>query len=109
MQLPPLGFSAHPARLVVRVARYLYQTGLCIVNCRRFSKHDVRLPDYSMINDRCHHYAIMLDYISLDNQRKQLEAAGFAPGSLALDLSGNAIPPGADSPDDSLLLVARKI
>jgi ubiquinone/menaquinone biosynthesis C-methylase UbiE len=109
MQLPPFEFSAHPARLVVRVSRFLYQTGLCIVNYRRFSKHDVRLPDYSIINDRCHHYAIMLYYISLENQRKQLEAAGFAPGSLALDLSGNAIPPGADSPDDSLLLVARKI
>ena len=51
----------------------------------------------------------MLYYISLQNQRKQFEAAGFAPGSLALDLRGNAIPPGADSPDDSLLLVARKI
>jgi hypothetical protein len=46
---------------------------------RGFSRHDVRLPDYSIINDRCHHYTIMLYYISLENQRKQLEAAGFAP------------------------------
>jgi ubiquinone/menaquinone biosynthesis C-methylase UbiE len=109
MQLPPFEFSANPARLAVRVARFLYQTGLRIFNYSRFSKHDVRLPDYSIINDRCHHYATMLYYISLQNQRKQLEAAGFAPGALAFDLSGKALPTGADSPDDSILLVARKI
>jgi hypothetical protein len=109
MQLPPSEFSANPVRLLVRVARFLSQTGLRIFNYSRFSKHDVRLPDYSIINDRCHHYATMLYYISLQNQRKQLEAAGFAHGALAFDLGGNAIPPGADLPDDSILVVARKV
>lgn len=109
LQLPPFEFSAHPARLAVRLSRFLYQTALRIVNRLRFSRHDVRLPDYSIINDQCHHYATMLYYISLANQRKQVEAVGFATGSLAFDLSGASIPPGGDSTDDSLFLLARKI
>lgn len=59
-----------------------------------------------MINDVCHHYGTMLYYISLANQRAQLEQFGFQANAEAFDLAGH--PFAADCGDSSITMVAFK-
>jgi SAM-dependent methyltransferase len=105
-RLPPFERALNPARLLVRSARFVAHAFCCIHNHLRLRRHDVRTPAYSMINDACHHYGTMLYYISLANQRGQLERIGFRSGAEAFDLAGKTI--GDESTDSSITLVARK-
>ena len=105
-QFPEYEFSINPARLLVRSARFVKATLTRLVNRSRFRKHDVRTPEYSMINDKCHDYGTMLYYISLSNQRRQLETIGFAKDAEAYDFDGSLIQ--SDTSHDSLALIARK-
>ncbi|MEP7042054.1 MAG: class I SAM-dependent methyltransferase [Dokdonella sp.] len=105
-RFPDFEPSHNPARILVRTARFIGQTLIRSCNRLRFSKYDVRTPEYSMINDVCHHYGTMLYYIALDNQRRQLESAGFRQDAEGFDLAGRDIRD--DTTDSSITLLARK-
>jgi len=105
VQLPPNASFVRIARDLMRAA---YLTGIRLWNYRRLSKQEIRLPEYSIINDRCHNYSVMLYYISLRNQRLQLARAGFQKDAEAYDLDGNPIPPGGDVTCSSIMYLARK-
>lgn len=104
-EFPDFEFNAHPVKLAKRVARFAINLGTRIVNRARYLKHEKRGSDFSMVNDRCHNYATMLYYISLENQRRQLEQAGFSANATVFDLRGEEV---TDSTrDDSMTFVAR--
>ena len=105
-QFPEYEFSINPARLMVRSARFIKSTLVRVANRSRFRKHDVRKSEYSIINDKCHDYGTMLYYISLRNQRRQLENVGFAKDAEAYGPDGAIIV--HDTTHDSLALTARK-
>lgn len=105
-QFPEFEFSTNPARLAVRSARFLRSTLLRVRNRYRFAQHVVRTPEFSMINDMCHDYGVMLYYISLINQRRQIEALGFKADAVAYDSIGNVIV--NDSVESSIAFIARK-
>ena len=86
--------------------RFISQTLIRLRNRQKFRRHDIRTSAYSMINDVCHHYGTMLYYISLANQRAQLERIGFQADADAFDLSGQ--PATDDCTDSSITLIARK-
>ena len=65
-----------------------------------------RSPEYSIINDVFYDYATMMYYISLEAQRRQLEAIGFRSEAPAFDLSGRIIH--SDTTDNTLTFLARK-
>lgn len=98
--------SNNPLRVLKRAACWLGDTAVSIRNRRRLLRHEIREPNYAVINDPCHNFSVMLYYITLDDQRRQLEEAGFAPGALAFERSGRLIEDGSRL--DSMLLLARK-
>ena len=105
-QWPAFEASVNPARSLVRLLRFLKQVPLRWIRRQRFRSLEVHTPHYSVINDACHDYGVMLYYISLAEQRRQLEALGFESEALAYDLSGQRAK--EESTDSSLMLVARK-
>lgn len=107
-QFPQFVVTRNPVLLGIRALRFVWHTGVSLVNRARFSRHDLRTPEYSVINDYCHDYGVMLYYITLDNQRRQLEAAGFRSQAQAFDLDGRPIAEGADSTLSSIAFIARK-
>ena len=90
-KFPEFEMSLNPVRFGVRAMRFTVATLVRARNWLRYRKHNVRTAEYSMINDVCHDYGTMLYYISLPNQRRQLEACGFEPGAVAFDHAGNRI------------------
>ncbi len=105
-KFPEFQFSKNPARLAVRSARFLRGTLVRVRNRQRFQRHNVRTPEFSMVNDVCHDYSVMLYYISLKNQRRQIEALGFQPDAEAYDAAGKVIL--GDSVESSIAFIARK-
>jgi SAM-dependent methyltransferase len=105
-RLPDFTPSLNPARLLVRGARFVRDIAISALQRSRHVQHEVHRTDFAVLNDRCHNYSVMLYYITLANQRRQLEAAGFEPGAEAFDLHGHRIED--DTPYDSMALVARK-
>jgi hypothetical protein len=73
---------------------------------RELQRLELRTPEYSVINDVCHDYGVMLYYIGLRQQREQLQALGFEAQARAFDLQGQEII--SDTRDNSIMLVARK-
>lgn len=100
---PDFNKTINPAKFLVRAARFVVHTLHRIRNRFRYKKHEIRHGDYSIINDKCHHYSTMLYYTSFENQLRQLQAAGLNCLS-AYDLMGNVA--SAESTDDSLMFVA---
>lgn len=105
-RFPRFERTRNPARILVRSLRFGTQTMIRLRNRHRFRRHDMRTPAYSMINDVCHHYGTMLYYITLANQRAQLEQIGFQPDAEAFDRTGNPIT--GECRDSSIMLIARK-
>jgi ubiquinone/menaquinone biosynthesis C-methylase UbiE len=60
----------------------------------RMKKHEIRTDRYAIINDMAHGFSLLAYYISLAEQVKQLDEAGFAEIE-AYDMEGN--PTGHDS------------
>lgn len=104
-QLPALEPSANPAKLVVRIARFTRSAAARAYNRWRLDRHSRRGLEYSIINDVCHDYGVMLYYIGLEAQRRQLVAAGFEADAEAFDLEGRLIT--GDSTHSSITLLAR--
>ena len=108
-QFPEFKFSLNSARLAVRTARFARDTAIRIRNRQRLGGLNKRCAEYSIINDVCHDYSVMLYYISLANQRRQLEAIGFQANAEAYDRNGQLITTdGANHTESSIAFVARK-
>jgi ubiquinone/menaquinone biosynthesis C-methylase UbiE len=105
-RFPELEFSANPVRMLVRSARLVKDTAISLYQRRQHIKHEVHTSRYAVLNDVCHNYGVMLYYITLAQQRRQLEDAGFMPEALAFDCRGRRIVD--DTTLDSMALVARK-
>ena len=110
MVLPDIQFSPNTSwpKLVGKFALVAYRTGVRWRNYKRFSRLDVRNPEYSIINDRCHDYSVMSYYINYKKQRQQLERLGFQKNAEAYDLDGHRIPDDGDTTDSSIMYLARK-
>lgn len=106
LKFPEFHMSANPAKALVRAARFSWRTYVRVQRRFRMRKHEVRTSEYSMINDVCHDYGVMLYYITLENQRRQLERMGFGANAEAFDLTGAVADRECDH--SSLMLVARK-
>lgn len=105
-QFPALQWSMNPLRALVRTARFAGESLLRARNRRRFRRTEVHAPQYSIINDVCHHYGTMLYYVTLEEQRRQLHDAGFEADAEAYDLDGERVH--GDTRHDSIALIARK-
>lgn len=105
-QFPDFQRSLNPARLLVRAARFSHSTANRLVNRMKNKRRDIRAQGFSIINDIYHDYSTMIYYISLTNQRKQLDSVGFQSQAMAFDLKGDVID--KDSVDNTLTLIARK-
>jgi ubiquinone/menaquinone biosynthesis C-methylase UbiE len=105
-RFPELQFTANPARMLVRSARLVKDTVVSLYQRRQHIKHEVHTSRYAVLNDVCHNYGVMLYYITLAQQRRQLEDAGFAPDAVAFDCRGRRIVD--DTTLDSMALIARK-
>lgn len=105
-QFPYFSFTNNPVKLAARSARFFAHTAARAINRIRFKSHERRNSEYAIVNDVCHDYATLLYYISLDDQRRQLEAAGFLPRATAFDLTGGEVI--GETRHDSLTYVARK-
>lgn len=103
---PDFDFSPNPARLLVRSVRHLKDTAISVVQRLRHIRHEVHTDDYAVINDKCHNHGVMLYYITLAQQRRQLAAAGFDANASAYDCTGRRIVD--DTTLDSMALIARK-
>jgi ubiquinone/menaquinone biosynthesis C-methylase UbiE len=105
-KLPELELSRNPVRLAVRLMRFAWKVPVRLARRYRFRKHEVRTAEYSMINDVCHDYGVMLYYITLANQRRQLEAMGFEKDAEAFDGDGARML--GEGTHSSMMLIARK-
>jgi SAM-dependent methyltransferase len=105
-RFPDFTPSFNPARALIRTARFARDIAISLLRRSRHVRHEVHATDFAVINDRCHNYSVMLYYITLANQRRQLEAAGFEPCAEAFDLHGHRIED--DTPYDSMAVIARK-
>jgi len=103
--LPEWRKTGNPLRFTVRAIRFLFHLANRLFNRTRYKRYEIRNADYSIINDRCHDYRTMLYYITLEKQRKQLQALGFQSNPRGYDLSGKVV--GGDTPDDSITFVTR--
>lgn len=85
---PAFSWSWNPAKCAARVLRFGRDTLLRLRNRRRFKPQEVVTSDYAIVNDIYHHYGVMLYFISLEQQLKQLALAGFRRSVTAFDLTG---------------------
>jgi hypothetical protein len=65
-----------------------------------------RGPDYAIINDTAHDYALLHYYIRRDDQARQLAETGYELLE-CLDADGCPVGPGVPHPDPWLHYVAR--
>jgi SAM-dependent methyltransferase len=101
--LPDFSMSFHPLHLGVRAVRFGAHTAYGFYNRVRFARHEIRTDEYSIINDRCHHYRTMLYYIHPLHQLEQLRSVGFGKMPTLFDQHGERAP--ETSTDDSLTYV----
>ena len=101
--LPDFSRTFNPLKAAVRGTRFTKDLGHSLFNRMRHRRHEVRTADYSILNDRCHNYATMLYYISMENQFRQLRELGFGKQPTVYDHSGAKA--SATSRDDSLTYV----
>ena len=101
--LPDFSMSYHPLRFGVRAVRFGAHAVYGLYNRVRLVRHEVRTDEYSIINDRCHHYRTMLYYIHPRHQFAQLRSVGFSKVPTLFNQQGESAP--ETSTDDSLTYV----
>jgi SAM-dependent methyltransferase len=106
LALPTLQPTLAPHRLLVRGLRFAGQTAFRVFNRLRYRRHEIRTADYAILNDRCHHYRTMLYFITMENQRRQLETIGFRSDPIVIDLSGRVV--SGDTSDGTMTFVTTK-
>jgi len=85
---PDFQMTKNPAKLIVRSLRFVAETAYRLFNRYRFKRHEIKTPDYSILNDRCHHYQTMLYFIDIKSQQRQLLETGFKPPFVIYDIQG---------------------
>ena len=68
-------------------------------------KHEIYTDDYAVVNDGDHRYSLLLYYISIDKQAKQLTEFGFSDIE-AFDMKGNLVK--TDTTSHWIYYLARK-
>jgi SAM-dependent methyltransferase len=102
---PRLAFSRNPFTQL----RYIVDFFQARANHRRIKPHERLEPDYALLNDSGHNYAVLHYYISKESQAKQLAGAGFRLLE-CLDESGCTLGPGEDDRAcSSIHYVARRL
>jgi SAM-dependent methyltransferase len=91
LALPPFAPSSNPLKLAVRGTQFVAQTVFRLSNRMLNKRHEVRAAEYAIINDRCHHYRTMLYFTTVENQRRQLQKAGFNADVTIFDLAGRVV------------------
>jgi SAM-dependent methyltransferase len=86
---PTRNLSANPVRLANRLARL----PRAIRNRRRLKALQRFTPDYAILNDVAHDYALLHYYVSRDGQERQFAAHGFALLECT-DMTGALVAPG---------------
>jgi SAM-dependent methyltransferase len=105
-RFPDFQRTRNPVKWAVRAGRFALQTGYRLRNRLRHRRHEVRTPEYAVLNDVCHHYQTMLYFIDQKQQLAQLVDAGFAAGAQAFDLQGQ--PADGTCRDGTITYVAKK-
>jgi SAM-dependent methyltransferase len=101
---PSLELHRNPVTQLRLCAHYLR----ACVNHARVGRYRRLLPEYALLNDRAHEYALLHYYIARDAQARQLDDHGLTLLD-TFDRRGLALPAGATAPDcNSLLYVARR-
>jgi SAM-dependent methyltransferase len=102
---PDLKLSINPARMLVHSVRFAGKTARRAINHLRFSRLNYRSADYSIVNDIYHDYTVMLYYVTIEAQRRQLAEVGFAAEAEAWDNTGKIE---CDSCDPTMTFLVRK-
>jgi len=107
-RLPHWELSFNPARALVRTTRFARRVATRWRNRRRLLPLEQRTAEYALINDPCQDYGTMLCYVTLANQLRHLEEAGFAGPFRVFALDGHELGASEIPTDDSLTVLARK-
>jgi SAM-dependent methyltransferase len=102
---PQLVWCADPVRLAYRCAEYL----LCWWNYLRVSRLRKTTPEYALINDNGHHFALLHYYVSRRTMQSQLENLRFRLEEVFDTLGRLAPEHEGDSENFSLLYAARRL
>lgn len=102
-EFPDFALSLNPLRSLRRLLGFARSTVVRYRNRLRLRRFEIRGAEYSIVNDRCHDYATLLYYITLHNQRRQLQRAGFDKPPMIYDGSGRPVE--TDTPDSSITFV----
>lgn len=71
--------TKNPVKLAARLAHGVLHAARTIRNFRRYSKLSYEGAGYSIANATAHDHGVLVHYITLENQLRQLESAGFQP------------------------------
>lgn len=104
-QIPEIELTLNPARMSMRMLRFARQVLARANNRRRFRGLVEHGDGYSIINDAAHDYGVMIHYIDLPAQRRQLREVGFEGSIEAWDLAGR--PTDETCSDDSITFLVR--
>jgi SAM-dependent methyltransferase len=104
-RFPDFSLTKNLFRLALQGFRFSYHTVVGVVNRLRFARLEQRRNEYSIINDGCHNYSVLLYYTSLENHYSQLKSTGFSD-VLAFDTNGQRIT--TSTSDNSIRFLARK-
>ncbi|MCU1266344.1 MAG: hypothetical protein JWM21_2662 [Acidobacteria bacterium] len=63
----------------------------------RMQRHEIHTDEYAIVNDNAHGFSLLSYYVGIDQQRAQLEAAGFVDVE-AYDMEGSKVEHDRDSP-----------
>ncbi|HEY8087054.1 MAG TPA: class I SAM-dependent methyltransferase, partial [Polyangiaceae bacterium] len=90
--------TRNPFKYAGRLARALVHAPRAIHNHERLSKLNYDGDGFSILNASAHDHGILIHYVSLPNQLKQLEDTGFRPGALVFsNADGRRLSPGDDT------------
>lgn len=105
--LPPEGVR-RPLRLLRRLAGELSRMPIRIRNQRRAGRLEVRSSEWAVLNSQYHEFSTLMHYISLREQRAQLERAGFESDARAATTEGQWVPGQSLDSTRIVHLLARK-
>jgi SAM-dependent methyltransferase len=92
--------TRNPLKLAARIVRRALHATRSLRNYRRYSKLGYEGRGYSIANASAHDHGVVVHYVTLDHQLRQLEAAGFRPGPLIFaNVDGRPLSPGEDTRD----------
>ncbi|MGZ5181499.1 MAG: class I SAM-dependent methyltransferase [Ramlibacter sp.] len=104
-----VSFTWNPLKLGWRTLRALHSIGASLRNHRRLRAMNEAHEEWAVANCAAHDFGIVIVYLSLAEQLRQLQAAGFAIEQVFGNLDGQPIAPDADVHDVAWFhVIARK-